>query len=113
MESGNTITVSGGVITAIEETPVAPDELEEAKAKIAELENQIAEAKAKEAEVVAEKETLKTETAKAVALMTELQSLKNSWKPDTRTSKGVQSGKVGGIDIDQAKEIIANHKKDK
>jgi ATP-dependent protease ClpP protease subunit len=111
MESGNTITVSGGVITAIEES--APDELTEAKARITELEAELAQAKVKETEVLAEKETLKTETAKAVALSTELQNLKNSWRPDTRTSKGTSPTKVGDIDIDKAKEIIANHKKDK
>jgi ATP-dependent Clp protease protease subunit len=112
MESGNTITVSGGVITTIEETVVTPDELEEAKAKIAELEAEMANMKQNAMDVLAEKENLKTETEKAVAMITELQGLKNSWKPDTRTAKG-SAPKVGDIDLNRVKEIMDQHKNDK
>ena len=108
MDSGNSITVSGGVITAIEEGEPAPDELEKANAKIAELEAKIADSDAAKAAVEAEVEAANTKADEAVAaaqaIVTELTELKNSWKPEKR-AKIESVNKIGRIDLTRVKEV--------
>jgi ATP-dependent Clp protease protease subunit len=110
MESGKTITVTGGVIATIEDTPIVDDPLKQAQERIAELEAQVAQMGEDNISASAEKETLAAETAKAVALVTELRNLKNSWKPENR-GKGGANNKVDGIDLDRVKEIVELNKK--
>ena len=116
MESGNTITISGGVITSIEEGTPQETELDKANAKIAELEAKIAEsdaAKAEaEAEVVAEKTKADEAVAAAQAIVTELTSLKNSWKPEKR-AKVESVNKIGRIDLTRVKEVRELNTKNK
>ena len=109
MESGKTITIAGGVITAIDEAPeMDPDaksDLELANEKIAELEASIAEANAIKAEsevAMTEAEAAKVE---AKALVIELTNLKNSWKPAGRQKDLGSTNKVGNVDLDKVKEI--------
>jgi len=114
MESGSVITVAGGVITAITETTpeeTMAEELEKAKQKVAELEAMVqasaAEKEALEAsktEVETVKAELETARVEAVALVEELQTLKNQWKPDTRT-KFSTTEKKGAIDFERVKEL--------
>ncbi|MCJ7811855.1 hypothetical protein MUP95_00860, partial [bacterium] len=112
MADGKTIVISGGKITEIKEATVAKTELELANEKIAELQATL-DAKTKEVvDTTKVKEEVEAEKVKAVALVTELQSLKNSWKPNTRTVLGV-TPKVGEIDLNRVKDILDNHKNDK
>ena len=107
MESGRTITISGGVITSIDEPE--PSELDKANAKIAELEAQIAASEAAKAEA----DTAKTEAEKkadeavaaAQGIVTELTNLKNSWKPENRKKDFGAVNKVGNINLDRVKEL--------
>jgi hypothetical protein len=66
-----------------------------------------AEAEKVKAESEAEKATLAVEKEKAVALVTELQGLKNSWKPESR-SKFSSAEKVGDVDLNKVREIMKN-----
>ena len=123
MESGKTITVSGGVITEILEpdpSVTIEQELEAAKQKVAELEAQVsasaeekeaieaskAELETAKAEIEAAKTELETARVDAVALVTELQTLKNTWKPDSRSKVG-SIEKVGSVDLNRVKELNA------
>lgn len=113
MESGSTITVSGGVITSIEEGVPMPTDLEKANAKIAELEAKIGDMEKEKIDAMAEKEALKEETVKAVALVTELTNMKNAWVPASRSKVGTGSDKVGDVDLDRVKELNKKLKNDK
>lgn len=110
MDSGKTIVVTDGVISAIEDTATPDDPMQKAQERIAELEAQVADLEAAKAEASAEKETLAAETQKAVALVEDLRKLKNEWKPEARGKVGVQN-KVDGIDLDRVKEIMEINKK--
>ena len=92
MSDGRTIVIEGGVITKIEEAAADPDELAKAQARIAELETVVSELEkaktdyeAKQAELTEKENALKDEEVKVAALAKELQGLKNTWKPDSRT----------------------------
>ncbi|MCJ7508937.1 MAG: Clp protease ClpP [candidate division Zixibacteria bacterium] len=112
MADGKTIVISGGKITEIKEATVAKTELELANERIAELQATL-NAKTKEVvDTTKVKEEVEAEKVKAFALVTELQSLKNTWKPSTRTVLGV-TPKVGEIDLNRVKDILDNHKNDK
>lgn len=122
MASGQVITVAGGVITTIDTTAVAeevtPSSYQKLKTENEKLKQDLVDLTAKvtladtvkaEAETVkAEAETIKTEfeaeKVKAVALVTELQGLKNAWKPEGRT-RFSSAEKVGDIDLNQVREI--------
>jgi len=107
LESGKTIVVTDGEIAEITEAEVEPtdkEELDKANTKIADLEKEIVDLKAA-ADVKSEAENaLEAEKEKAVALVQDLQAMKNSWKPEGRTNDK-KMGKVDGIDLDRVKEI--------
>jgi ATP-dependent Clp protease protease subunit len=114
LANGNVITVSGGKITEIKPAVAAKSDLEIANEKIADLEKQLDAEKTKviDSEKIkvaaeAEKTAAKEEKEKAVALVTELQGLKNSWKPESR-SKFSSAEKVGDVDLNKVREIMKN-----
>jgi len=109
MADGKTIVIAGGVISEIKEATVGKTELELANEKIAELQAKL-NAKVKEvADSKQAKEEFEAEKVKAAALVTELTSMKNMWRPDSR-SKLSSGKKVGEIDLDQVREIMTNKK---
>jgi ATP-dependent protease ClpP protease subunit len=109
MASGKVVTVSAGAVTDIS----TPDsELDKANAKIAELEAKIALAEIEKVNLTVAETAFKTKEAEAQALVDELSKLKNEWKPDTRTRFGT-ADKVGEIDLNQVREIIAKIKSKK
>jgi hypothetical protein len=112
MADGKTITVANGVITAISEKTVDKTELELANEKIATLTAQLAEVETAKADALkakteaeAAKAQMIVKETEAVALITELKGLKNSWKPEGRSHVNFTSGKVGEINIDKVKEL--------
>lgn len=109
MASGQSITVADGVVTEVKEKMMEKSELELANEKITELEAKVALAETEKVDATAAKAELESETVKAVALVTELQSLKNSWKPSGRTKFG-STDKVGSIDLNRVKEIMDKNK---
>jgi len=121
MSDGKTITIANGAVTEVKEPALAKTELELANEKIAELEAKKVELEAKVAlaeTAKAEAETAKidfeAEKIKAVALVTELSGLKNSWKPEAR-GKFSSTEKVGEIDLNEVRELkekIKNAKKE-
>jgi ATP-dependent protease ClpP protease subunit len=111
MSDGRTIVIEGGVITKIEEAAADPDELAKAQARIAELETVVSELEkaktdyeAKQAELTEKENALKDEEVKVAALAKELQGLKNTWKPDSRT-KFSSAEKVGDVNIARVREL--------
>jgi ATP-dependent Clp protease protease subunit len=114
MTDGKTIVITNGAVSEVKEP--AKTELDLANEKIADLQKQLDVEKAKvvdtekvKTEAEAEKRAFEAEKIKAVALVTELSNLKNSWKPEGRT-KFSSVEKVGDINLDQVREIIKNHK---
>jgi len=115
MADGKTIVIEGGEVKEVKE-PAAVDktELELANEKIDDLQKQLDEEKIKVADVEKEKENLVTAEAsfkkkelEAQGLITELQNLKNSWKPEGRT-KFSSAEKVGEINLNQVREFAKN-----
>ena len=113
MADGKTITIAGGEVTAVKEAEPTEDktELELANAKIAELQAlvdaaEVVKTEAEAAKVEAEnaKTEAEAEKVKMVALTTELQGLKNSWKPEARSKNLGKPNKVGRIDINKVLE---------
>jgi ATP-dependent Clp protease protease subunit len=118
MADGKTIVISGGAVTEVKEPAAAKSDLEIANEKIATLEadkvaltTKVAEAETVKVAAQAEKVAFEAEKVKAVALVTELSALKNTWKPEGRT-RFSSVEKVGEVNLDQVREIIKN-KKDK
>jgi ATP-dependent protease ClpP protease subunit len=109
MTDGKIVVISGGEVTEIKEAEVAKSELEIANEKITELEAKVALAETAKTEASKAKEEAEAEKVKAVALVTELQALKNTWKPESRTKFG-SVDKVGDVDLNQVREIIKNQK---
>jgi ATP-dependent Clp protease protease subunit len=113
MADGKTIVISGGAITEVKDpAPAAKSELEIANEKIADLTTKIADAEKTKADIVAVEASLKEKEAKAVALITSLTALKNTWKPEAR-GKFSSLEKVGDIDLNRAKELIDKQKNNK
>jgi len=112
MADGKTITIANGVITDIKEPVAAKTELELANEKIAELTTKLADAEKVKTEAEASKVAFEAEKVKAVALVTELQGLKNTWKPEGRT-KFSSAEKVGEVNLNRVREINEKLKKDK
>lgn len=124
MENGDVIVVTEGKVSEI--TPAAaPDELEKANAEVARLTAELEKANAAKvaaeaAKAAAEAAATEAATAKvnyeakeaeAVALIGELKSLQNEWKPAARGKADV-NGKVDGlIDTERVKEIIETKNK--
>jgi len=71
----------------------------------------VAESETIKVAALAEKAAFEEEKVKAVALVTELKALKNTWKPEGSTRFG-SVDKIGDVNLDQVREIIKN-KKDK
>lgn len=109
MADGKIVVVSAGEVSEVKEPEAAKTELELANAKIAELEAKVALAETAKTEASKAKEEAEAEKVKAVALVEELQKLKNTWKPASRSKFG-SVDKVGSIDLDQVREIIKNQK---
>lgn len=112
MADGKTITIANGVVTDVKEPAVAKTDLELANEKIASLEAKVALAETAKAEAEVSKTAFETEKVKAVALVTELSALKNTWKPEAR-GKFSSLEKVGDIDLNRAKELIDKQKNNK
>ena len=120
MATGETVVIENGVVKEIIAPKDEKSELEEAKKTITELKARIAELE-KSKEDVDEKEkaladrekALEEEEVKAVALATELQNLKNTWKPVSRNKITQHSDeKTGGIDLNRVKELSAKLKEE-
>jgi len=109
MTSGETITITGGVVT---EVTAGETELDKANAKIAELEAKIALAETEKVNLAAVEASFKEKEAEAKSLVDELSKLKNSWKPESRT-KFSSADKVGDIDLNKVKEIMEQIKSKK
>jgi ATP-dependent protease ClpP protease subunit len=112
MASGDTITVAGGVITKIEKAQVAKTDLELANEKIAELQSKLDEATtalAAKGDLEAEKLALKTKQDEVVALIADLQSMRNAWKPKARNNGG-NADVVDGINLSRVQEVQAKLK---
>jgi ATP-dependent Clp protease protease subunit len=109
MTSGKTVTVTGGVVTEVE---MEETELDKANAKIAELEAKIALAETEKVNLVSAEAAFKVKESEAKALVEELSSLKNSWKPASRTNFS-SADKVGDIDLNQVQEILTKIKSKK
>jgi ATP-dependent Clp protease protease subunit len=115
MSSGQTITIATGVVTKVEEPQKS--ELDLANEKIAQLEAKIADAEKEKTEALkakteaeAAKVTMMAKETEAKAIVTELQNLKNSWKPDIRSKVNV-TGKVGEVNLDRVKELVEKSNK--
>ncbi len=114
MADGKTIVIANGVITEIKEPVAAKSELELANEKIADLQKQLDAEKEKvnaaekeKPDLVAVEASFKAKETEAKALITELQGLKNSWKPNTR-SKFSSVEKVGDINLNEVREFLKN-----
>jgi len=111
MADGKTIVIEDGAVKEIKEPAAAKTELELANEKIADLEKQLDEEKAKVADTekvktdaVTAEAAFKAKTVEAQGLITELQNLKNQWKPEGRT-KFSSAEKVGDINLNQVREF--------
>jgi ATP-dependent protease ClpP protease subunit/uncharacterized protein YlzI (FlbEa/FlbD family) len=112
MADGKTIVIENGVVKEIKEPVAAKTELELANEKIVDLQKQLDAEKAKvvatekeKPDLVAAEASFKAEEVKAKALVTELQGLKNSWKPEAR-GKFSSADKVGEINLNQVREFL-------
>jgi len=105
MADGKVVVIADGKITAVKEPSVEETELEKALAKIAELDAKISDVEKEKPDLVAAETELKEKTAEAVALVTELTSLKNSWKPEERSKNFNSTEKVGEINLDRVREL--------
>ncbi len=104
MADGKTIVISGGVVTEVNEPATEKSELDLANEKIAELQSKLDAAEKEKIDAAAAKVEFEAEKVKAVALVTELQSMKNTWKPEGRTNVSSVE-KVAGIDIARVREL--------
>ena len=103
MSSGKTIVIAGGVVTEVKEPVAAKTELELANEKITILEAKIADAETSKIEAATAKAAAIKREVEAVAIVTELTALKNSWKPEGRNN--VNTTTTGGVDLNKVKEL--------
>ena len=99
MTDGKSITISGGVITAVDEPAGENEELNAAKARIAELE-------AENLALTTTKEADAQKVSDAIAIVTELTALRNSWKPPVRDQLLKSPEKATGIDRERVKQLM-------
>lgn len=104
MADGKTITITAGAVSSIDDKEDKMDEMAKATETIAALQAKVAELEAAQPNLVAAEASFKEKEAQAVALVTELGALKNSWKPDSRT-RFSSAEKVGAIDLARVKEL--------
>jgi ATP-dependent protease ClpP protease subunit len=116
MADGKTIVIANGAITEIKEPAAANSELELANEKITQLQSELDAEKAKVAaadkakpDLTAAEASFKAKETEAKALITELQGLKNLWKPEGRT-KFSSVDKIGDVDVNKVKELMKNNK---
>jgi len=114
MTNGDVVTVLNGKVTDVKATMAAKTELEIANEKIAELQKQLDAEKEKvtaaekaKPDLVAAEAAFKARETEAKGLVTELQNLRNSWKPESRT-RFSSADKVGEIDLAQVRELMKN-----
>jgi ATP-dependent Clp protease protease subunit len=105
MSSGQVITISAGVVTTIAEPEDEKTELDLAKEKIADLEAKLVASEAGKPDLVAAEASFKAKEVEAVALVTELTALKNSYKPESRTRFTSAVDKVGDVDLNKVREL--------
>lgn len=113
MASGETIVIENGVVKEVKAPVDLEVQLQEAnstidqlKAKVADLEKAKTDFEARETALADKEKALQDEEVKAVALATELQNLKNSWKPQSRSKVTPASGvEKEGIDLARVKEL--------
>lgn len=113
MASGETIVIENGVVKEVKAPADLEVQLQEAnstidqlKAKVADLEKAKTDFEARETALADKEKALQDEEVKAVALATELQNLKNSWKPQSRSKVTPASGvEKEGIDLARVKEL--------
>jgi ATP-dependent Clp protease protease subunit len=115
LASGQTITVTAGSVSAVKdpeksELDLANEKIAQLEAKIADAEKEKTEALKAKTEAEAAKVTMMAKETEAKAIVTELQNLKNSWKPDTRSKVNV-TGKVGEVNLDRVKELVEKSNK--
>ncbi|MCJ7447902.1 MAG: ATP-dependent Clp protease proteolytic subunit [Bacteroidales bacterium] len=111
MADGKTIVIAGGVVKEIKEPVAAKTELELENEKIADLQKQLDAEKAKvvdaektKPDLVAAEASFKAKETEAKNLITELQGLKNSWRPEVR-GKFSTGDKVGDVDLARVREL--------
>ena len=104
MADGKTIVITDGAVSEIKEPVAAKTELELANEKIAVLQSKLDAAEKEKPDLVAVEASFKDKEAKAIALVIELQGLKNSWTPEGRT-KFSSADKVGSIDLNRVREL--------
>lgn len=112
MEDGTTITILNGVVTEVTASAADKTELELANERIAELEAKIADAEKEKTEAIAAKASCTKKEADAVALITELTALKNSWKPNSR-EKFSTADKIGDVNLNKVREYQKTINKEK
>jgi ATP-dependent Clp protease protease subunit len=112
MADGKTIVIEGGVVKEIKEPAAAKTELELANEKIADLQKQLdaektklADAEKAKPDLVAAEASFKAKETEAKGLITELQNLKNQWKPEGRT-KFSSAEKIGEINLNEVREFM-------
>jgi ATP-dependent Clp protease protease subunit len=112
MADGKTIVIADGVIKEINEPVAGKTELEIANEKIAALQvdlaaakNKIADTEAEKAALVAAENAFKAKEAEAIALITELQGMKNSWSPAAR-GKFNTVDKVGDVNLAEVRTTL-------
>lgn len=104
LADGKVITIANGKVTSVTNPVAAKSELEIANEKIADLQSKLEAAVNEKPDLVAAEASFKAKEEEAKALVVELQSLKNTWKPDTRTRFG-SVDKVGEINLAEVQEI--------
>jgi ATP-dependent Clp protease protease subunit len=104
MTSGQVITIAAGVVTEVKDATIEESELDKANKTIADLQAKLVTAEASKPDLVAAEAAFKAKEVEAVALVTELTNLKNSYKPVGRT-RFSSVDKVGEIDLNRVREL--------
>jgi len=104
LSDGKVIVIENGAVSKINEGEVEETELDKLKRENAELKDKMAALESEKPDLEAAQEALKVKEAAAVALYTELDGMRNSWRPDARGKFGT-GDKVGSVDLARVKEL--------
>jgi len=104
LTSGKVIVVENGAVSKIDEAEIKETELDILKRENKELQDKVTALESEKPDLKAAEEALKTKEVAAAAIYTELDKLRNSWKPDARGKFG-STDKVGSIDLNRVKEL--------
>ena len=104
LSDGKVIVIENGAVSKIDEGKVEETELDKLKRENAELKDKMAALESEKPDLEAAEKSLKEKEAAAVALYTELDGMRNSWKPDARGKFGT-GDKVGSVDLARVKEL--------